>query len=357
MKRIKVGIIGCGEVVQINHLPSLRYLEDLFEVVAISDISSNVLEKVGDMYQIPHRTTNYQELLSLGEVEAVLIATPNPFHTEQTLAAIAAGKHVLVEKPMSITLEEADQVIEARKRSGLVVQVGYMRRYATSFLEALHRKDTMGNIRLARVHDVIGQNPLIIQPTSRVVKGDDVPEQARKEASQLYKKRVQEAIGKAPEILYQVYGLLLGLSTHDISAMRELLGMPDKVLYAAHGSCGSYVTTAFDYGEFICHFETGVDDIPRFDCHIEVYSSSSVLRVVYQTPYVRHLATRLEVIETVSPGNIHTEVVQPAFEDNFTQEWKSFYDNITLNKIPKTSPEDYRQDLEIFQDIIEAMKK
>ena len=89
-----------------------------------------------------------------------------------------------------------------------------------------------------------------------------------------------------------------------IYSLRELLGMPDKVPYATHGSCRSYVTAAFDCGQFICHFETEVDDIPRFDCHIEVYSS---------------LARRSR---NCFPWqhNIPPEVIQLAFEGNFTQE-------------------------------------
>ena len=64
----------------------------------------------------------------------MLVANPNAFHAEVTLDAIAAGKHVLVEKPMCITRREADQIIAAQKNSNLVVQVGYMRRYAPAFL-------------------------------------------------------------------------------------------------------------------------------------------------------------------------------------------------------------------------------
>ena len=65
----------------------------------------------------------------------VLVANPNAFHAEVTLDAIAAGKHVLVEKPMCVTRREADQIVAAQKKSNVVVQVGYMRRYAPAFLE------------------------------------------------------------------------------------------------------------------------------------------------------------------------------------------------------------------------------
>ena len=64
MKRIRIGIIGCGEVTQINHLPSLKFLEDLFEVTAVSDVSVSVLEAVANLHHVPHRFLDYRDLLA-----------------------------------------------------------------------------------------------------------------------------------------------------------------------------------------------------------------------------------------------------------------------------------------------------
>ena len=89
---------------------------------------------------------------------------------------------------------------------------------------------------------------------------------------------VREAIGDVGPDLAAAYRLLLGVSSHDLSVMRELLGVPERVLHASARHAGGYLTAAFDYGAYVCQFETGIDDIPRFDCHIEVYSDD---RVVY----------------------------------------------------------------------------
>ena len=357
MAKIKIGIIGCGEVTQINHLPSLGYLDDLFDVTALSDVSSVVLERIGTRYGIEKLFPDYQDLLKEPEVDAVLIATPHAYHAEQTLAALVQNKHVLVEKPMAMTLEDADQIIEAQKRSNLIVQVGYMRRYATAFKEAVARVKTLDGITLARVHDVIGRNALTIEATSKVIRGDDIPTQIKEAGAQLTRQKLFDAIGKASQDINSAYSLLLGLSTHDISAMRELLGMPKRVLYAAARSGGRYVTAAFDYGDFICQFETGVDEIARFDCHLEVFSRTQVLRVEYQMPYVRHLSTKLEVVAAASESKLHKETVQPAFEDNFTREWQAFCKNVTTGNPPKTDPQDYRYDLELFSQIIEKVRE
>lgn len=100
MNMLRVGIVGCGEVVQIIHLPSLYQLADKFCVTAVCDVSRTVVDAVGDAAGVTARYQDYRELVTQDDVDVVLVTNPNAYHTEVTLAAIAAGKHVLVEKPM-----------------------------------------------------------------------------------------------------------------------------------------------------------------------------------------------------------------------------------------------------------------
>ena len=102
--------------------------------------------------------------------------------------------------------------------------------------------------------------------------------------------RVKEVIGVDGGPRAAAYSLLLSLSSHALSAMRELIGMPERVIYAAQHDGGRFLSAAFDYGHFTCHFEAGVDRIPHFDAHLEVYTPTEIIRVDYDTPYVRHPA-------------------------------------------------------------------
>jgi predicted dehydrogenase len=120
-RRIRVGIVGCGEVAQIMHWPSLYQLADHYEVTSLCDISSKVLEQLGKNWNVENLTTDHRKLVTHHDVDAVLVANPNAFHAEVTLDAIAAGKHVLVEKPMCITRREADRIIAAQRSSDVVV--------------------------------------------------------------------------------------------------------------------------------------------------------------------------------------------------------------------------------------------
>jgi predicted dehydrogenase len=352
---IRLGIVGCGEVAQIIHLPTLRELSALFRVNALCDVSRHVVDAVGERWGVARRFLDYRDLVSCDEVDAVLVANPNLFHCEAGLAAMRAGKHVLIEKPMCITLAEADALIAEQKRSGVIAQVGYMRRYAPAFMEAKRLVDVLCDIRLARVHDVIGRNALIIGQVADVVRPIDLPA-ASAEEMRLAQSRVAEAIGPASAMLENAYGLLLGLSSHDISAMRELLGMPERVLYAAcRGADGRSISAAFDYGSFVCQFETGIDLLPRFDAHIEVFTPSRIIRVEYETPYIRNMPGRL-VITDVDHLGMARRGESLAWRDPFAVEWEAFHASVKGGDAPKTSLSDARQDLVLFQEMIESMR-
>ena len=355
MSRLRIGIIGCGEVTQIIHLPTLRQLNELFEVVAICDVSQKVLDGVGGEWGIEARYIDFAELLALDSIDAVLIANPNAYHAGMTIAALRADKHVLVEKPMCLNLTENDAIIAAAEETGNIVQVGTMRRYAAAFLEACQLVKDLDEIRLAKVHDVIGRNALVIEPTSRVVRGDDMPATVGEAMRQLEADQISAAVGDIPDELKTAYRMMLGLSTHDTSAMREMLGMPKRVLHASQRAKGRFLTATFDYGEFVCLFSTGGDRIPRYDTFLEVYAANSVIRVDYDTPYVRNMPITLSVLESKDGVYATRSQRHPAWGDAFTEEWRAFHQNVIHGKRSKTSPQDFRQDLVLFREMIQMM--
>jgi predicted dehydrogenase len=357
-RRLRVGFVGCGEVTQIMHWPSLYQLSDHFEVTALCDVSPLILEQLGKLWNVQTLTTDHRELVARSDVDVVLIANPNAFHAEVTLNAIAVGKHVLVEKPMCVTHREADEIIAAQKNSNVLVQVGYMRRYAPAFLEGCEAVKAMKEIKFARVRDFLGFNHLIVGPTSRVIRDEQLPESVKNDTKLRDEALVDEALGGKPSpALRRAYAVMLGLSSHDLSAMRELLGVPNKVLFAAQRGGGLYMAAAFDYGPFVCQFETGIDGIARFDAHLEVYGNQKVVRIQYDTPYVRNSPIRLFVTEDNSRGGVTTLDSNPVWGDPFVAEWKVFYDNITEMKAPKTGPADFLHDLELFAEMARLMRK
>jgi len=356
MTKIKVGVVGLGEIAQIIHLPILQAHSDKFEIVAICDISQELLTTLGERYNVPteHRYTDYNDLAGQRDLDAVLVMNSDEYHTDSALAAIGHGKHVLIEKPMCLTRQEAEAILKARDEAGVQVMVGYMRRYAPAFVQAVEQVRALEKINYARVRAIIGQNTQFVEQSSVVLRPKDIPQEAMRDRAERASRLVKAAIGDAPPQLVGTYRLLCGLSSHDLSAMRELLGMPKRVIAARQW--GVFLTALFDYESFTVTFETGIDHNRRFDAHITVYGESKEIRVQYDTPYIRQLPTRLFINETQGEAFEEREI-RPTFTDPYTVELLHFYEVVTHNVRPKTSAEDFLHDLDLFEMIINALRK
>ena len=157
MREIKIGVIGCGGIAQWAHLPVLTGPDVLMpeepipgkstaqmmaeaeivpRVVALCDVREKLLHSVGDRYRIERRFIDYRELLEQEDIEAVLVLAGHKVNREVIPLAVEKGKHIFVEKPMTGTLEEALEVERIVKGSGIVFQVGFMRRFYFAYREA-----------------------------------------------------------------------------------------------------------------------------------------------------------------------------------------------------------------------------
>jgi len=356
LSKLRVGVVGLGEVAQVIHLPILESLPDQYELAAICDISPGLLKRLGDRYRVEHRYTDVHEMVAAGGLDCVFVLNSDEYHAECTIAALDAGIHVLVEKPMCLSPREAQEIIAARDRSGKTVMVAYMRRFAPAFNDAVERLPELGELRYVRVHDVIGQNRLIVDQTSYVDRPDDIPQEAIDAKWARRSELVREALGDVPQELEWTYGLLCGLGSHDLSAMRELLGSPREVSAAKMWRSGGYVVALLDYGDFVVTYETGVDDQLRYDTYIELYGATGTMKVQYDTPYVRHFPTTLHLELTKGDG-YERSVIRPHLKDPYTYEIEYFHEVVTTGATPKTSPEDYVQDMALFVEIIRAIER
>ena len=125
---LKVGVLGAGPIAQAAHFESCLKARNA-ELYAICDVAEDLLGRMAASFR-PRRTfTDYAAMLADPDLEAVIVATSDAFHVEASVAALEAGKHVLCEKPMAVSVESAEKLREAVARSGRVFNVGHMKRY------------------------------------------------------------------------------------------------------------------------------------------------------------------------------------------------------------------------------------
>jgi predicted dehydrogenase len=157
MHTIKVGIIGCGGIAMNKHLPALKKLDGI-NIVAFCDLD---LEKaISAKIKFGHETstvfTDYKKLLNLAELDAVHVLTPNSSHAQITVDALNSGAHVMCEKPMAKTAKEARTMLEAAKKTGKLLTIGYQNRFRpdSQFLYSACRRGDLGDIYFSKAHAI-----------------------------------------------------------------------------------------------------------------------------------------------------------------------------------------------------------
>ena len=150
---IRVGIIGCGLVTQVVHLPNLNLFSDYFSVTWLCDVSPGALDHCSRLVRGGNaRTTQDAEAVcSSSDVDLVFVVNSDEYHCDHAVLALKHNKHVFVEKPMALCKRDANAIIEAESKSTGKVMVGYMRRYATAFIDAVNEVGGMDQITYVRV--------------------------------------------------------------------------------------------------------------------------------------------------------------------------------------------------------------
>ncbi len=130
MANLKIGFIGCGGIANQKHFPGMVQ-QDGVDLVAFCDLVEERAVAGAKQYGTADAKvyTDYRELLADKSIDAVHVLTPNISHCEITVAALEAGKHVLCEKPMAATTEDAKKMLAARDRTGKLLTIGYQYRH------------------------------------------------------------------------------------------------------------------------------------------------------------------------------------------------------------------------------------
>ncbi len=310
MKQLNIGIIGAGRIGKV-HMQSITYNVPKARVLGITDVFKDGLQELADKYGIPKVYADYKEMLADSEIDAVLVCSSTDTHADISIEAAEAGKHVFCEKPVDLTPEKVQAVIDAVAKAGVKLQVGFNRRFDHNFahVRSLINEGKVGNLELIKI-------------TSR----DPEPPPA--------------------EYAAVSGGMFLDMTIHDFDMARFLAGSDVTEVYAsaaclvdpAIGEAGDIDTAIINL-----KFENGalgvIDNSRRaaygYDQRIEVFGSLGAAMAANDTP-TNVTVMNSDGVTTDKPLYFFLERYMQSFRDEMIQ----FVDAVLEDKPTPTTGND-----------------
>ena len=138
MRKLGMGVVGVGEMGK-RHAENLRRLVPQAQLLAVADVNGARAAEVAAELEIEHSYASLEAMLERKDIHAVVIATPDKFHADAVQAAAQAGKDILCEKPLGLSIESAQQALQAVAKAGVRLQMGFMRHYDPAYVAASKR--------------------------------------------------------------------------------------------------------------------------------------------------------------------------------------------------------------------------
>ena len=335
---IRLGIVGCGRVTETRHLPALRCLKGA-EVVALADISVDRLNKVADLFNIKSRYVNYQRLLEDSSIHAVAVCAPAHSHVQVALNVVSAGKHLFIEKPLGLRLDDADLLIDRVKSSRLKAIVGFNLRRHRLIEQArqILQKSDFGKLQMIR----------------SVLSGyhEDVPEWRKRRESGggvLFEQAVHH---------FDLWRYLLGSEIEEVSAISRSAKWDDETAtVTARLTNGVLASSAFSQVAKACN-------------EVEIYGDERWLRVdCYRFDGLEHASSlsqpgsvksRLKNIGSTLralPRGILGLRYDGDFVDSYRAEWRHFVDAIRNDTPIESTLEDGRSALQAALAAVKSLR-
>ena len=338
-KPLGVGLIGCGFATEDRHLPAMSRIAEV-EAVALADVEASVLSQVAERFGIGRRYPDAGELIADPGVEAVAVCVPAAQHVEVALAALDAGKHVFVEKPLSLSLEEADRLIERAASSPLKAQVGFNLRWHRLARQARKLIADGGLGRIQAVRSVYS-DPVVSRP--------GLPDWRRKRLSgggSVLEKGVHH---------FDLWRFLVGEEVEQVAAWSAAGRGDDQTVSVTGRTTGSTLLSGL-----VC-------DSTTISNELTIYGESATLQLdLYRSDgfELRNLedlpgapGTRLRRMAASAgqlAGNVSELRRGGAFDTSYDGEWRHFAAAVREGREPGCTLEDGRRALQIALAVLES---
>lgn len=333
-------MIGAGFIGQLGHL--MNYTEiDNCEVVALAEFRPELRQKVVERYAIPRSYADHTELLEDSEVEAVVVVTPRPHTGPVVLDCLNAGKHVISEKPMAGTVEQAEKLVAAAKNKNLHYVVGYMKRYdegvqaAKVRLSELIESGELGAVTFTRAHCYMGDS--YCKADGHVVTN---------EKTEYTDSGWPIGPGWLPDKLKHAYDTYLNCYSHNTNLLRYLFGQTPQIEFVNLSRHPGQLAV-FNFPKFICSLETGRSTNRSWDEVTEIFFEHGRLTIKTPPALLKNVPATVELYRAGDTQEVSSLLCNWTWA--FRRQAQAFVDDV-LNEAPSlSSAEDALEDLKLIE--------
>jgi predicted dehydrogenase len=351
---LRIGVIGGGLVAQAMHLHYLAQMSDHFDLVALADPSATVREAMQRLYNLDATYADHAQLLEGATLDAVVISSPAQTHAEATLDALDRGLHVFVEKPMCITLADADRIVEAQRRASKVVQVGYMKRFDRAWERMLD--EMPGSAESLRYIRVVVHDPEFgpYFGPGEIARGSDIPADVLEAGREQMRAQVKEAVGAdSPAVITAFEGAFLGSLVHDVNLVHGLLErlgepLPAEVIGGDWWNEGQAVTGAVRLANGSRWDSAWIQllDVYEYRESVSFYFAEEVHSLTFPSPWLKQSPTVYEVSRARDAARAVERF--ESYDESFARELVHFHDCIVNGTECRTPPDQARLDMDVL---------
>jgi predicted dehydrogenase len=361
---VRLGYVGAGNLAQRVHLPNFASLEGC-ELVGLAEVRRNLGETVRQRFGIARLYADHRELAADTDVEAIAVSAPFAVQGEIARDCLAAGKHVFMEKPMAVSVAQADRLLAAEREGGGRLMVGYMKRYdagnelAKGVIATWRESGEMGRLRYVRAHGFTGD--WVAGLDVEVTETDEAPPAAP---------TAQQLPDWLPAGMGGKYLGYLQQYTHNINLLRFLLDGGDdaEVVSADLDEDGQTGVVVLRVGGVRCVLESGRLRYHRWDEHTQAYFDRGWVHTWAPPLLLRNAVAEVEIYRSEEPGRAgasgdaglremgveHTitrALPEPRWSWAYKREAEHFLECVRSGAPFRSSAEDTRTDVRLFEEI------
>lgn len=343
MEPVRMGFVGAGYMGQLAHIGNYAPLPEA-RLVALAEPREKLARLVAERYGIERVYRDHRELAADPDVEAVAAILPQQLVTPVVHDLLAAGKHVITEKPMGVRSADCREVAELAAARGLVYQVGYMKRHdggvllAKRMLDDLLATERLGELQFARVWCFGGGWTYGIE---RPIRTDEPVPEGVSEA-----RPFPDFI---PTDLHALFSRTINVDSHVTNLLRFLLGEYD-VEVAAWREGRTLVLQGWAQCGASCVFELGQISAPRLHEGVEFYFAHGILRLESSPPMRRQSAARVVLHEMGDEPRVVEPEVEPGWA--FAAQARHFLASVRGEETPASPASDALRDVELAEDAL-----